>query len=72
MKVEELMNTGRPCFINRQSICRVLGETMHSLSYGYLNINKPAVWVIRGMVFRWNVSSSKLLEMSRLQPQIMD
>jgi hypothetical protein len=45
---------------------------MHSLSYGYLNINKPAVWVIRGMVFRWNVSSSKLLEMSRLQPQIMD
>lgn len=33
---------------------------MHSLSYRYININKPGVWVICGMRFYWNVRSSKL------------
>lgn len=54
-------------FINSRYICGVLGETMHSLSYWYLSVNKPGVWVICGMRFRWNVRPSKSLEMSRLQ-----
>lgn len=54
-------------FINSQYICGVLGKTMHSLSYRYLSINKPGVWVICGMGFPWNVRPSKPLEMSRLQ-----
>lgn len=28
---------------------------MHSLSYRHLSVNKPGVWVICGMRFRWNV-----------------
>lgn len=54
-------------FINSRYICGVPGETMHSLSYRYLSVNKPGVWVICGMRFRWNVRLSKPLEMSRLQ-----
>lgn len=54
-------------FINSQYICGVLGDTMHSLLYRYFSVNKPGVWVICGMGFRWNVRPSKLLEMSRLQ-----
>lgn len=59
-------------FINSQYIFVVLGETMHSLSYRYLSINKPGVWVMCGMRFRWNVRASKILEMPRLQCWIID
>lgn len=54
-------------FINSRYICGALGETMHSLSYRYLGVNKPGAWVICGMIFRWNVRPSKLVVMSRLQ-----
>lgn len=58
-------------FINSHYICGVLGETMHSLSCRYLSVNKPGVWVICGMRFRWNVRPSKRLEISRLQRWII-